>query len=325
MSVVFQTPKFLPPPGTRDVLPEEAAELARIVETIRATLVREGFGEHRTPLVERDALFIAAGAPPLDHAYRFLGDAGELLVLRPDLTIPTARSVAARLASDDAYRVFYSGTVFAVNRDGHPAERLMAGADVYGPDVIECAQASILSLCRVLDEIGLRHAKIGLGDATGIPRMLVAAGVPRPLHERILVEVRNHNFVALNEVVASLQLDPRIAKLLTTAPQIRGDASTVLSSLDGLLGVAARRLDELLQHLDPGVVRDRVLLDLGDVQGRPIDRDGLTLNVYVDGIGSAVGAGGDFSSSVSGLGIAQHAFGYTLDVQRLHEAVALRA
>jgi ATP phosphoribosyltransferase regulatory subunit HisZ len=219
--------------------------------------------------------------------------------------------------------VFYSGTVFGTGRGGHPSETLMVGADVYGADLGECARTAMGSLLDVLDDLGLRDAKIALGDATGLPRMLVAAGIPRPLHERILTEVRNHNFVALDELIASFKLDPGIASALTAVPRIRGDASTVLAKLDGLLVIAARRIEELIERLDPQMVRDRILVDLGDLHGRPMDRDGLTLNVYADGVGSALGAGGDFSLAVSKLGIDQHAFGYTLDAQNLHKALVL--
>lgn len=287
---------------------------------MRTTLAGAGFGEHRTPLVERDALFVAAGSPPLDHAYRFLGDAGEVLVLRPDLTIPAARSVAARIGERKEYRVFYSGTVFATGADGHPTETLKIGADVYGLSGVDCAVAALNTVAEVLADVGLDHARIGLGDATGMERMLVAAGVPRTLHERILDAVREHSSVTLREVVARLKLDPRIEQILTSVPEIRGEAHDVLAGLEGLPRIAARKLEAVLERLGDPVAR-RILLDLGDVPGRPMDGDGVTLNVYADGVGGALGAGGDFSSAVAELGVGLHAFGFTFDVQRLHEAL----
>jgi ATP phosphoribosyltransferase regulatory subunit len=317
-------PRFFPPPGTRDILPEEAAGLAEIVTCVRTTLTDRGYGEHKTPLVERDALFDAAGAPRLDHAYRFLGDAGEVLILRPDLTIPAARSVVPRLSEGD-YRVCYTGTVFETGRDGHPTETLMIGADVYSQDPLVGMSTTINALCAVLDDVGISDARIGLSDSSGLPRMLTAAGVPRTVHDRILNEVRRHDFVALEQVVKSLQLDPRIEDIVYKTPLIRGDARKILEQLDGLAHVAARRLEALIETLDDTSIVERLILDLGDIAGRPVDQDGLMLNVYSARSPVALGAGGDFSSAVARLGIDHSAFGFTLDVHQLHGALVGRA
>ena len=87
------------PPAAKDVLAVEAQEL-RAVEARRARAGSRAFGyrEVMTPVLEFAEVIDRAQEGGLREAFRLFDDAGRVLVLRPDLTIPVARLVATRMA-----------------------------------------------------------------------------------------------------------------------------------------------------------------------------------------------------------------------------------
>src|SRR3954452_10987391 len=118
------------PPGTRDVLPDEMAELRSITERLRATLDAANYGEVWTPLLEYEDVLHTGERTSAGAGYRMFDDQGRVLALRSDMTIPIARLVATRLADvteplrlsyfAHAYRSIGQGT-------GHQSEFLQAG------------------------------------------------------------------------------------------------------------------------------------------------------------------------------------------------------
>ncbi|MDE3070408.1 MAG: ATP phosphoribosyltransferase regulatory subunit, partial [Acidobacteriota bacterium] len=87
------------PSGTRDVLPEEAAELRGISDAVRAVLAEHGYGEIYTPALEYESVLARGETAEVRPAYRLFDESGEVLVLRTDMTVPIARVVATRYAN----------------------------------------------------------------------------------------------------------------------------------------------------------------------------------------------------------------------------------
>src|SRR5215471_13042793 len=89
------------PSGTRDVLPEETREVRAITDTLRGVFERHGYGEVYTPALEYEAVLARADMAEARPAYRVFDEAGAVLVLRSDMTVPIARVVATRYAASE--------------------------------------------------------------------------------------------------------------------------------------------------------------------------------------------------------------------------------
>ncbi len=102
------------PPGSRDVLPDEARELRAIKDALRTTFEDPGYGEVITPTLEYTDDVLARGV--LGDAlpsYRLVDDHGAWLELRSDATVPLARVAATRFHGHDGpLRFWYSQTVY---------------------------------------------------------------------------------------------------------------------------------------------------------------------------------------------------------------------
>src|SRR3954469_8943220 len=105
------------PPGTRDILPAEMRELRRLQGALSAVFERYGYGEVATPTIEYDEVLARGDERGAPVAYRFFDADGELLALRTDMTVPIARLVAPRLASEEPpFRLSYFANAYRAVR-----------------------------------------------------------------------------------------------------------------------------------------------------------------------------------------------------------------
>ena len=87
------------PQGFRDILPKEALARERICDAVRSCFASHGYLPVETPLLEDRHTLEEAGRIKNLPFQLFDAEDDELLVLRPDLTLPIARMAAARFAA----------------------------------------------------------------------------------------------------------------------------------------------------------------------------------------------------------------------------------
>ena len=109
------------PPGTEDILPEQAALWQSVEGTARAVFARYGYGEIRTPCFESTRLFVRSIGEATDivekEMYTF-GDAADSLTLRPEATAPVVRAyLQHNLHKTKAFqKLYYIGPMFRHER-----------------------------------------------------------------------------------------------------------------------------------------------------------------------------------------------------------------
>ncbi|MDQ4143493.1 MAG: ATP phosphoribosyltransferase regulatory subunit [Actinomycetota bacterium] len=77
------------------------AELGAIIEPMRAQLESAGYGQLYTPALEFEDVMDRGDVESTEPAFKLFDERGRTLVLRSDMTIPTARVVATRYPADD--------------------------------------------------------------------------------------------------------------------------------------------------------------------------------------------------------------------------------
>src|SRR5438128_2792190 len=125
------------PPGMRDMLPADMERFRLIESAFRNACLGWGYGEVRTPTIERLHLFTSAGtlSPQLlDRVYSFLdwdGWSGERVVLRPDSTIAAARYFQES-GRQPPCRIFYAQDVFRFTGGDEERQLWQCGAESIG-------------------------------------------------------------------------------------------------------------------------------------------------------------------------------------------------
>ena len=187
-------------------------------------------------------------------------------------------------------------------------EQLQAGAELIGSPSPGGTVEVLTLLTRALEATGLEGFRIGVGDASLYPALLADAGVPDERRPALLERLVRRDFVGLEH--AAEGLDQRVV----TLPQLRGGPAV----LDALPGGAGLRAVHAALEAD---VAARVIFDLGLV--RDFDYyTGAVFEVYDASIGTPIGGGGRYDELMGRLGRPLPAVGFSLEMSKLHEALA---
>jgi ATP phosphoribosyltransferase regulatory subunit len=309
------------PSGTRDVLPDEMRELRAMTDRIYAVFSEAGYGEVSTPALEYESTFERAASGAAQPAYRMFDEQGQVLVLRSDMTVPLARAVATRYAGvEPPLRFCYFAHAWRGVRPqrGQSREFQQAGIELIGAPGAEGTVEALTVLCRALDAAGLETYRVGLGDASLYPALLVALGVPATPRETILADLAAGNFVAVEHQVHELGLDAASADLLLRVPRTRGGAE-IFADLDAVLHGALTGMREVLDRLSPEVA-ERTIFDLGLVRSIGY-YTGAVFQVYDPAYGVPLGSGGRYDDLLGEFGRPLPAVGFALNVERVHIAL----
>ena len=309
------------PSGTRDVLPDEMRELRDLTERMRAVFDRAGYGEVYTPALEYERTFTRDGSAP-NGSYRLFDEAGSVLVLRSDMTVPIARLVGNRYATAELpLRFCYFAHAYRNVRPkrGQSREFLQAGVELIGAPGARGTAEALTVLADALEAVGLRRFRIGVGDQALYPALLDRLGVEPEAHRLILTELVAGDFVGVEREVRRLNLQGAEAELLLTAPRMRGGAE-ILDDLTGPLAHAGMGMRTLLELL-PERVAERVIFDFGLVR-EVAYYTGAVFEIYDPAHGLPLGSGGRYDHLLGGFGRELPAVGFAVEVERLHVALA---
>jgi ATP phosphoribosyltransferase regulatory subunit len=287
-------------------------ELRAITEAMRGVFDAAGYGEIHTPALEFESVLRRGDAEAGRPAYRLFDEAGRVLVLRSDMTIPIARVVASRYANaEPPLRFSYFAHAYRAVKPqrGESREQLQAGLELVGAPGPEGSAEALTVLCRTLDAAGLREYRVGVGDAGLYPALLDSLRVPMGPRRRLLNELVTRDFVGLEREIEALHLPADHAELLLKVPQLRGGPDVLEHA------PALKELHALL----PADVAARVIFDLG------LARDlgyytGAIFEVYDAALGVPIGGGGRYDDLLGRFGRPLPAVGWALDLERVHGA-----
>ena len=309
------------PSGTRDVLPVEMRELRAVTDRVRAVFDAAGYGEVSTPALEYEGTFARADMAASRPAYRVFDEHGNVLVLRPDMTVPIARLVATRYShAEPPLRFCYFAHAYRGVRPqrGQSREFLQAGVELIGAPGPRGTAEVLSVLCAALDAAGLETYRVGLGDAALYPSLLEAFGVDAERRDLILTELAGGDFVGVEREVGALGLNEQDTDLLLRVPRTRGGPA-VLEGLAGAHHDALGGMREVLELLEPQVA-ERIIFDLGLVRSLGY-YTGAVFQVYDPAYGVPLGSGGRYDELLGSFGRPLPAVGFALNVERLHIAL----
>jgi ATP phosphoribosyltransferase regulatory subunit len=297
-------------------------ELRTMTDGIRDVFAGAGYGEVYTPALEYEGTFERSQAFGARPAYRVFDEQGQVLVLRPEMTIPIARVAATRYATAELpLRFCYLAYAYRGVRPqrGQSREFLQAGVELLGSPGAKGTAEVLGVLCDALDGAGLRNYRVGLGDASLYPSLLEAFGVAPERRERILTELADGDFVGVDREIHALGLADEQARLLLALARTRGGPEVLEALEGGALHDALRGMRAVHALLEPDVAQ-RIIFDLGLVRSFGY-YTGAVFQVYDPAYGVPLGSGGRYDDLLGSFGRALPAVGFALNVERLHIAL----
>jgi histidyl-tRNA synthetase len=306
--------------GMNDILPPDSARWNWLEDTVRQLMLRYGYANIRTPIVEPTALFVRGLGEVTDivekEMYSF-EDAmnGDRLTLRPEATAGVVRAVNEHsLLHDGGKRLYYIGPMFRHERPqkGRYRQFHQVGAEALGfagPDV----DAELILMCRAL------WRELGLVEGRDIRLEINSLGQPdeRLAHRQALIRhLEAHADVLDEDARRRLHSNPlRILDTKNPAMQAVVDAAPQLMDFLGEASLA--HLNAVREVLDAAGLPYRINPRL--VRG--MDYYNLTVFEWTtDQLGSqgTVCGGGRYDSLIEQLGgKSAPAVGWGLGIERL--------
>ena len=310
---------------------EAGPRLRRLVEET-ATSVFSGWSyeEIITPTVDYFSLFESGmGSPEANRAFRFIDSDGRLLALRPDVTSGIARAAATLFAKRPRpLRLCYAASVFHQQGQSHAdwrRESKQLGCELIGCNGLAADIEVLLIALEILRSLsGELKFIITLNDVeifNGIAESLALDSRARD-EFRQLIDFRDT--AQLQKFVASYSPSDD-SRDFTQVIQLSGKgeifdrARRVITNARSF--AALTRLKALWFMLVSLDVAENFAIDLGDVS-RLDYYTGLTLRIYVDGVGSDIGSGGRYDNLISRFGKSESAIGFVLKLDALAELIA---
>jgi ATP phosphoribosyltransferase regulatory subunit len=307
------------PPGALDHTGASARRRRRLQSAAMDVLERAGYEELIPPTFEYEDTFLRAGGPAIaERLVRFPDRDGRILALRYDFTASLARVAATTFsAAEGPLRLSYSGLVYRQEpeRGGRPREMLQVGAELLGQSDLAADIEIVRLTLTLLQSAGLREYQINIGHVGVLAAGLAALDEPLRAEAKRWIDRKDRG--SLSRALAHLSGD---ACTLTSLPFVIGRREALEDS--------ARRAPEAsqpgLQHLlalDSALApeeRAHLVYDLGEVRGLDY-YTGVHFELYVAGMGRAVGAGGRYDDLMARFGRAMPAVGVSLDLDTIAE------
>lgn len=293
--------------------PERAVlDLARRTRDI---LVRAGAWEVCPPLLEPVETF--AGVEGLQEESLFrLVDGGQVLVLRPDATLPLARRMAAAGVPPEPRLLAYVLPVVRRRPEGGTVELWQAGVERVAP-AEDGDDVGVLRLAlTLLATLGAGRPVVALGHARLLQALLEAEEPDPESRRRILHALARREVPSLSSWLARWRREAAQALDPLAHPEERRKALDRLASLPAL----APWVKELREAEEAVAAIAEVQLEPGLVR-RPNYYDGLVFEIGLEGAARPVVGGGRCDAVLRRFGAEGTWAGFAVDLEELCRAL----
>jgi histidyl-tRNA synthetase len=211
----------------------------RFIEGIfRECCLKGGYREIRTPTLEYLHLFTSTGTltpGTLGKVYSFLdwdGWSGERVVLRPDATIPVARSYIETMQDQKLAKLFYIANTFIFEETGKEnRERWDCGAELIGAGSTVADVELITLALDILKKLGLTKVELRLSHAGLIRALLAAFGLTPQEQADVFDQIMDGNRTAFSKLKSK---SPELREVLSPLLDLKGQSAGFLRNLKAL-------------------------------------------------------------------------------------------
>ena len=212
------------PEGVRDIYNGECARKSVIQERLHDVCLKYGYNDIQTPTIEFfDVFSKERGSVPSNEMFKLFDRYGNTLVLRPDMT-PSIVRTAAKYYADNLLpvKLCYAGNTFInVSKyyQGKLKENTMVGAELIGDSSIDADFEIISMVIDCMKNAGLTEFQVEIGNVSYFKGLLDEAGISGDDEENLVSLIQEKNFLGVEELLESLNIDKHIADVLLALPQ----------------------------------------------------------------------------------------------------------
>ena len=315
---------FKLPSGVRDVLPAECRALNAAEDRLGRKFSEAGFRFIRTAGLEYFDTFAGIkSSVEQSKMFKMTDKDGNLIVLRPDMTLACARIAATKLHKDRA-KVCYFSNIYDFAAGGNSdREVAQAGVEIFGEEGAFSDAYVVAFAAECLREIGLKDFIIDIGHVGFYKGLLEGSGLSEEGAEEIRGYINAKDALNVEIALKEHGASERAQAAILALPSLFGGVS-VLEDAKKLTGnpLALRSLEHLQKVY--GYLREMgaekcVSFDLGSVKSLAY-YSGMVFTGLAEGVGAPVLSGGRYDGLCAQFGKDLSAVGFAIGMGR-----ALRA
>lgn len=311
--------------GVRDILPAELRKRKHIYEKIRKVFEKNAFREVITPTLESLELYAGIeGLVDKSEMFKVVDDRGQILVLRPDLTMPIARLAASRFQdSPRPLKFSYLSSAFQSKNSQSLSlkEKTQAGVELIGSGSLESDLEMLMLLIKTMKAVRVEEPLVDIGHADLINEIFADLH----LNEKQKIELRKllaaKNKVGIKNYLKRVDLSKDAEQVLLRLPVLFGDSKKVVSELEEM--PLSKETIKVLKTLEKlfNKLEDFGLLKYITFDPMLISRHGyytgLIFKGYAKGYSNLLASGGRYDNLTAKFGVEEAAVGFALEIENI--------
>ena len=313
--------------GVRDILPAELRRRRAIYKRIRKVFQNADYREVITPTLESLELYSGIeGIIDKSEMFKVVDENGQILVLRPDVTMPIARLAATRFQDTPRPLKFSYLTTAYQSKNSQSLslkEKTQAGVELIGSDKL-CSDIEMIALLiKTMKAIHIEKPLIDIGHADLINEIFHTMDLNEREKSTLLSLLSAKNKVEIKRYLKGIELDEKSKEVLMKLPTLFGKPGDVIPELKKLpISEEAHneiiKLEKLFNRLDELGLIENITFD-----PMLISRHGYYSGVIFKGYAGShnilLANGGRYDNLTEKFGVGEPAVGFALEIENILE------
>ncbi|MFJ7934657.1 ATP phosphoribosyltransferase regulatory subunit [Sporosarcina sp. NPDC096371] len=306
-------------------------KVERIIKTVNKRFTTYGYKRIKTPAFEQYDLYSnVKSSINQNEMIKVIDYTGQVLVLRPDMTIPITKELAENypeLANE--LRYFYVQEVFRqpVDRNDN-IESTQAGVEYFCQSSPE-ADAEVIALaCHTMKDLGFMDIKIEIGHAAFFNELVQDLPLTAQQIKQLKTLIQAKNVVEIGPFLQRLDIDAEVRDAIERIPLLYGNPVEVCERARGI-ALTTKMQDTLDYVMDVYRILNMyglgqyIVSDLGLINHMGYYSD-VIFQGYVEKFGKPVLMGGRYDRLGDEFGATLPAIGFACEIESLVKATENR-
>jgi histidyl-tRNA synthetase len=300
-------PTFQPVRGMRDLLPEEAETLNRVIAKARETAELYGYREVITPVVEPYELLSAkAGEEIRQRMFTFKDLGNRTVALRPEFTSSIARLATTALKNEPKpLRTFSMGSIYRYDEPqrGRYREFWQSDFEVIGSNKPEADAEIILLTNSLMKAAGLRNYTFKVGHIGVIRGILSQENVDEKVQNAVLQRMDKKEYDEAFSLIKSEKCRTTLRGLVKLKSSKAFETVEEMKAHVKGYDEAAAAADNLLEILRLVTESGCEIATVDPGFGRGLEYyTGMIFEAYIPELDIALGGGGRYDRLIEAFG-----------------------
>ncbi|WP_318614039.1 ATP phosphoribosyltransferase regulatory subunit [Sporosarcina sp. YIM B06819] len=318
-----------------EVYPErmlvDSEKVERIIKTINKRFTTYGYKRIKTSAFEQYDLYSKVNSSiNQNEMIKVIDATGQVLVLRPDVTIPITRELAENYPNlVDELRYFYVQEVFRQPVDRNDSiESTQAGVEYFCQSSAE-ADAEVIALaCHTMKDLGFMDIKIEIGHAAFFNELVQNLPLTAQQVKQLKTLIQAKNVVEIGPFLQRLDIAEDVRDAIERIPFLYGHPVEVSERAQGL--ALTPKMQETLDYLmdvyrilNMYGLEQYIVSDLGLINHMGY-YSGVIFQGFVEKFGKPVLMGGRYDRLGDEFGAKLPAIGFACEIESLVKATQSR-